>query len=268
MIEVPQGILPGTEEYDQFLAGLVQDKPTEEVSPAQEEPPASAEGTEPPEKLLAAKYKSVEDLEKAYLELQKMYSKKNEEITKTTPPKIEEKAADPPSEPTINDFDFNKLAEEYLTQGKLSEENYKKLEEKGIPRQVVEGYAQGIKLQQEAYNQQVYQAAGGAEKFQELASWASDNLEQAEKDTLNSLLASGNVVQAKLAVEMIQTKYSKHVPQTPQMITPKNTLPAESYDRFNSKAEFLAALKDPRYSTDPHYRDQVIAKLGRSQSVI
>lgn len=264
-IELPEGVVPGTEEYDQFLAGLAQPKPSE--TPA-EEPAPEAPKEEVPEKLLADKYRSVEDLEKAYLELQKAYSKKTESKP-GTPPQIEDKPATEEVKSTPSeDFDFNKLAEEYLTQGKLSEESYKKLEEKGIPKQVVDGYAEGIRMKQEAYSQQIYQAAGGTEQFQQLAEWAAENLEQTEKDTLNGLLASGNLSQAKLAVEMLQTKYAKAAPAAPQMVTPKSTLPAETYDRYNSKAEFLLALRDPRYGTDEHYRNQVLAKLGRSQGVI
>ena len=35
-------------------------------------------------------------------------------------------------------------------------------------------------------------------------------------------------------------------------------------DTFRSQAELVAAIGDPRYDTDPAYRDDVIAKLDRS----
>jgi hypothetical protein len=40
--------------------------------------------------------------------------------------------------------------------------------------------------------------------------------------------------------------------------------PARSTDVFRSQAELVRAMSDPRYDSDPAYRQDVIAKLEQS----
>ena len=39
---------------------------------------------------------------------------------------------------------------------------------------------------------------------------------------------------------------------------------AQTADVFRSQAQLVAAMSDPRYDNDPAYRQEVIAKLDRS----
>ena len=47
------------------------------------------------------------------------------------------------------------------------------------------------------------------------------------------------------------------------MVTGK-TAPPESGDEFRSQAQLVEAMSDPRYDSDPAYRQDVIEKLERS----
>ena len=49
------------------------------------------------------------------------------------------------------------------------------------------------------------------------------------------------------------------------MLTGKG--PVQQKDAFRSQAELVSAMSDPRYDEDPAYRQDIIAKLERSNNL-
>jgi len=72
---------------------------------------------------------------------------------------------------------------------------------------------------------------------------------------------SGNVSAIKLALAGLKSRYTDANGYEGTMIQGKAAAPA---DTFNSQAELVRAMSDPKYDRDPAYREKVMEKLSRS----
>jgi hypothetical protein len=72
---------------------------------------------------------------------------------------------------------------------------------------------------------------------------------------------SGNVAAINLALQALYYRYTDAMGYEGDMIQGK---PAQSMDVFRSQAEVVRAMNDPRYESDPAYRQDVFNKLDRS----
>lgn len=136
-------------------------------------PQAEPEPQEEETPLLAGKYKSAEELEKAYVELQK-------KLGSPEPEQAEKAAVE-----AVGEADFLKMQEEYAEKGSLSEETFKSLEGRGIPRKMVEAYIEGQQALADRQTQAVYAEIGGEQEYQTLIQWASKNLDSDEITVFN-----------------------------------------------------------------------------------
>ena len=214
-------------------------------------PPAEVPAEEQPEEapLLAGKYKSVEDLEKAYGELQK-------KLGSPEPEQAEKAAVE-----AVGEADFLKMQEEYAEKGSLSEDTFKSLEGRGIPRKMVEAYIEGQQALADRQTQAVYAEIGGEQEYQTLIQWASKNLDSDEITVFNGEVQSGDLRRAKVAVKGLAARRIVE-DKTVRRVEGKSS--ASTGDVFGSMAEVVRAMRDGRYSVDPAYRRDVEAKLARS----
>jgi hypothetical protein len=90
----------------------------------------------------------------------------------------------------------------------------------------------------------------------------NDNLDQQQVSAFDSLIESGNVQAIKLAVAGLKAGYENANGYEGRMLSGK--APNNSKDVFRSQAEVVAAMSDSRYDNDPAYRQDLIAKLDRS----
>ena len=67
-----------------------------------------------------------------------------------------------------------------------------------------------------------------------------------------------------MAVAGLYSMYESQNGSDGQMITGK--APNTTGEYFRSQAEVVEAMSDPRYDRDPAYRDNIIAKLERSDN--
>ena len=219
------------------------------------------------EQKLAGKYKNAQELEKAYLELQ---SKLGSQEQSSEP----EQASEEPAEETTDEaVDFLwKVNDEYAKNGgQLSEETMEEFS-KMSSKELVEAYfryqntleqpttTQGVELSDAEINQ-VQNFVGGAEKYQELVSWASENFSEEEITAFDSVVETGNIPAIKLAIQALQYRYNDNMGYEGNMIQGK---PAQSREVFRSQAELVRAMSDPRYDQDPAYRMEIMEKLERS----
>ena len=205
------------------------------------------------EQRLAGKYKNTEELEAAYLELQKKLGSQEENVQEES----EE----------VSETDW--LGEAYRSiqeSGELSEE---------LSKQISEMNGMDVfKAMQNATNQQqtrdlteqevgsVYQAVGGEEAYSNMISWAQENLSDAEVGAFDSIIESGDMNQINLAIQGLNSRYTDAVGQDGDLIQGK---PAAAESTFRSQAELIQAMNDPRYDSDPAYRQDIIDKLDRSE---
>ena len=213
------------------------------------------------EQLLAGKYKSVEELEKGYLEAQKMLGSQTAEEPQ------QEEAEEPATEQSETLTFLNSASAEYAEKGELSAETMSKLTEMSS-EELVGAYIASQANSQPAQDltdgqvKTIQQSVGGEEQYQALVNWAGQNLDTESIEAFDTLVETGNAKAIELAVAGIYQMYEAQNGSDGQMITGK--APSTSGESFRSQAEVVAAMSDPRYDRDPAYRQEIVNKLERS----
>jgi hypothetical protein len=220
----------------------------------------------------AGKFKSAEDLEKAYLELQKKLGQKDEgtEDDSTTdddsvPDEEEEKS------PVAKRVDFLKEAsdEYYSNNNELKPETIQKLKE--LPsEELIEAYLELQKNNPVAKAQPlsddaaktIVDSVGGQNAYNDTLAWAADNLKPEEVAAYDNVVNSGNKDAIFFAVQALNQRYKDSVGFEGQQISGR--APKSTVKGFRSNAELANAISDPRYRNDPAYRYDIEQKLAAS----
>lgn len=225
-------------------------------------------------KKLAGKYESAEELEKAYIELQKKLGDKEEQ---TEEPKAEQEETEEQEETKDKDEVDPTIAliteanNEYFENGnKLSEETLEKFKSMSS-QDLVNAYLEMQKNNPQPNTQeadvtqsqinQIQNSVGGENQYQKLMQWAGQNLPEKEVNAFDGLINTGNVDAIQLGVQALKAKFEEANGYEGRMLTGKA---AQTADVFRSQAQLVAAMSDPRYDSDPAYRQDVVAKLERS----
>ena len=219
------------------------------------------------ETLLAGKYKNAEELEKAYVELQKKLGDDKE----TEQASAEDKAEDKPQFSEGASL-INSASEEYYANGnKLSDETMAKFSSMST-QDLIKAYievqatqpqqaAPPAEITQDQINQ-IKNSAGGEKAYANIVNWAKSNLPKSSIDAFDEVVNTGSVQAIQLAVAGLKTEYNNANGVEGRMVTGK-TAPDRG-DVFRSQAELVRAMNDSRYDSDPAYRQDVIEKLDRS----
>ncbi len=215
------------------------------------------------QQLLAGKYKSAEELERGYLELQKRLSGKEE-------PEVE--AEEEPQEEAPTDEEdggnlYETIMESYRT-GEWDPEVVNTVENMN-PVDVANMFLQNQQTQQQSTPQatasdieQIQQAVGGSDEYQNMIQWAGQNLSEQEVAMYDAVMDRGDPLAMFFAAQALNARYQDAVGYDGEMLT--GTAPRNTNDSFRSQAELVAAMSDPRYDKDPAYRADVADKLERS----
>ena len=221
--------------------------------------------------LLAGKYKNAEDLEQAYIELQKKLGDNDEtqEETEATKEEVLE-------EKTVEDNPASTLITEaskefYDNDNKLSPETIEKFSQLDS-KELISAYLESIKNSPQQTEQaetelaqkdidSIHKTVGGESEYRKLTEWSSKNLTESQITSFDNVIASGDTSLIELAVAGIKAKYDNSNGYEGRMLTGKTT---SATDVFRSQAQLVQAMSDPRYDNDPAYRQDVIAKLERS----
>jgi hypothetical protein len=227
------------------------------------------------EGLLAGKYRNAEELESAYLSLQKKLGQGNEEedYEESDEGYAEEEESD---EEVSDDAPavslINEASEEYYANdGELSEETIERFSEMSsqdlvnayleIQKNNPQAQQQGVEMSDAQVNS-VMNSAGGEASYNRVVEWAASNLPNAQIDAFDSVVDSGNPAAIGIAFQGLQSAYNESNGYEGRMLQGK--APSSSGDIYRSQAELVAAMGDPRYDSDPAYRQDVISKLEQS----
>ena len=169
------------------------------------------------EQLLAGKYKSAEELEKAYVELQKKLGD-NAEQEETETASAE---AQPEDKPTLSDgatLITSATDEFYDNNGQISEETLNKFSSMSS-KDLVKAYmevqqlpeyqpkeASAIDLSESDINQ-VQNAVGGEQAYGNMLNWARTNLSQDEISAFDSIVNTGSVGAIRIAAAGLKAQY-------------------------------------------------------------
>jgi len=226
---------------------------TEEQAPTEERPP-----------WLPEKFSSPEEMAKSYSELEKKMgagADKNEE--EQPQQQTEENNEDNTQENSnYNEAVVEASQEFFQNDGQLSEETYKKLEEVGLPRDLVDSYAAGQQALMQGEEAEIKGVAGG--EYDQMAEWANEHLPPEEIDAFDEAVTGGTVSQAKLAVQGLYARYQNANGATqPKLV--QGAVSGTSTMPFKSMQELARAQSDPRYrSGDKAYHEEIDRRLAVS----
>jgi hypothetical protein len=221
------------------------------------------------EQLLAGKYKNAEELESAYLSLQKKlgHEESDEGYAEEEEGSDEEVFDEAPAVSLINEASD----EYYANDGQLSEETISRFSEMSS-QDLVNAYleiqannpqaqTQAVEMSEAQVNS-VQNAAGGEANYNRVVEWAASNLPDAQIDAFDSVVDSGNPAAIGIAFQGLQSRYDESNGYEGRMLQGKPA--SNKNDIFRSQAELVAAMGDPRYENDPAYRADLIEKLNQS----
>ena len=239
------------------------------------------------ERLLAGKYKDAEELESAYIELQrKLGSSDGENLDDDD---SQEETEDDITEEEENPFENDETAQaifqaanEWEDDGELTPETMEALTQMDS-KDLVEAYYRIQEYAPEAEAagylnaeptestestgltdsniNDIQNAVGGEQAYNQMIEWAGENFTPQEIQAYDNALEAGNMDSINLALQALYYRYTDSVGVEGDMIQGKA---AAAVDGFRSQAEVVRAMGDPRYEDDPAYRQDVYNKLERS----
>ena len=80
-------------------------------------------------------------------------------------------------------------------------------------------------------------------------------------NTFNQIVENGTVEEAMMAVSGLKARYDNTVGVPPNLLQGQAAAPSSA---FQSTAEIISAINDPRYQVDTAYRKSVEEKIARS----
>lgn len=282
-------VAPGQEGvFDQFFEELQEQNAA--IAEAEQ-----GEGDE--QQLLAGKFKSTEELEKAYLEAQKLISQRGQQ-----PPAEEQSPAPKPEDYTpelgkqlygdtvataIEAAAINPLemAQKVYAGEDVSSYVDALVEKGGLPRSVVETYLQGVSPAKgnvpatpdgstsgltDADVVELKTMVGGEQQFQQLSQWAAANLEPQELADYNAAVDSGNKAAARFALKQLQVRAAAgwaSGSQEPKLIGGGTAVKTDVFETDQQAVDARSKRgKDGKflYESDPKYRQWYDKTLARS----
>ena len=240
------------------------------------------------EKMLAGKYKSAEELESAYLELQKKLG--DAPATEEAEPETEyqfytddggvnydtanevygEQLGNLFKSNEIDPFEMAKHFEE--NNGTLTDDMYSKLEGTGLSREIIDNYLEGVRgnlgmspedtspVLSESEIKDLKNIAGGERGYDQLMDWAGNNLTEQDAKNYDDVLATGNKAAISFAVKALMAQYEDVNGRDSNVITGKQS----STENYRSMAEVVRDMNKPEYQTDEAFRDDVLRRLSAS----
>jgi phosphopantetheinyl transferase (holo-ACP synthase) len=279
--ELQDLLAPGQEDMiDGFLEELEQEQAELNTSEPQQD-----------QQLLAGKFKSTEELEKAYLEAQRLIGQRGQKL-----PEPQEEAAPLTPEQYTPELGKQLYGDTVATAIEAAQINPLEMAEKvysgqdvssyvdalvdkgGLPRQVVETYLQGIapaKAPSESSAASLTETdvselkamVGGEQQFQQLSQWAMDNLEPQELADYNAAVDSGNKAAARFALKQLQVRAAAAGTSEPKLIGGGSAIKADVFES-DQQAVDARSKRDKNgkflYETDPKYRQWYDKTLSRS----
>ena len=228
------------------------------------------------EQLLAGKYKSAEELESAYLSLQKKLGQTEEEEVdyESSDEGYEEEEG---SDEEVSEYApavnlITEASEEYYANdGQLSEEtieSFSQMSSQDLVNAYLEIQAnnpqaptQGVELSEAQVNS-VQNACGGEANYNAVVDWAASNLTDEAINAFDSVVDSGNPMAISIAFKGLQNEYNEANGYEGRML--QGRAASSAGETFRSQAELVSAMGDPRYDTDEAYRDDILRKLDAS----
>lgn len=205
---------------------------------------------------LDEKFESPEEMAKAYKALQQKMSKPKAEKKESA--KTEEASAPEATTSAIED-----ARSEFADSGELSDKAFDALEKAGLPRSFVEQYIAGQQAMSVQQAATIQESIGGAGNYEAMAEWAGENLADGDLDAFNDIVEGPSVEQARVAVKGLYAQFQAAGGKGPALVQGSTSGDA-GVKPFGSTAQVTEAMRDPRYASDPAYRENVEKRMSVS----
>lgn len=189
------------------------------------------------------------------------------EVLKIPEKKVEETSKVEPQAATEDDW--KQWTVEFATKNDLSPETLDTIKKKtNLPESIINEYMIGQKAKLEIAYSKAAELIGGKDQLAKMFDWASKNLSQAEQTSINQNLASASW---DIALYGLQAKYAKAT-GTSKAAEPKQTAKGQvpiastqqSITAYQTKREFSAERNNPKFNTDPKFRNYVEQRMMRT----
>jgi len=208
---------------------------------------------------------NVYDLAKSYKELRTAFSQRSPQKPAEGTTTGTQIPADDPVKTTTEAAGLNweQIQQKVTATGTLEDADFVAFEKIGVPRHVVEGQIQLAKQLAEANDQLAVAHVGGRENMDALLRWAATNLSQEQKVEYNKKLSSPRWREALDDLRDIRAARSKTAgePNLQGSGRPGGAQPVG----YESKEEMMRDMQDPRYWSDPQFRQAVADKVAASR---
>jgi hypothetical protein len=245
-----------------------------------DDPVNTIEGDSGEDKKILGKFNSQEDLEKAYLELQKKLSKGEKDESNTDSGRDTETKAEESSNKInealeeIGDEDLRSVAEKALDKfnstGEVGEEVFELFKSAGIPEEMVKEYIELKSNKGQAELNSFYDSVGGEEEYSKILEWAGDNLSQEKIDAFNNVIENGSKEDITKAMKNLKAQYTLNTIEAeetkverPKLIKADGVTSA--IDGYKDQREVVRDMNSPEYETNPAFRKKVYEKLRKSK---
>lgn len=211
---------------------------------------------------LPEKFKSAEDMAKAYGELEGKLGGAKPPVATPVAPAIDADGL-PVVPSTVSAIDMASFEKEFVDTGAVSEASYKSLQDKGLDKATVDQYVQGRMALAAQYEGTAFDVAGNKTEYAKLAGWAANNLQPEAQDVYNKAVRSGDVNTMKFAVEGLKARYDAVMgrPAISPVVPNTTTSTSTGYQTYT---QMVTDMKDSRYKTDPDYRRSVEQKAANA----
>lgn len=148
--------------------------------------------------------------------------------------------------------------------GKLSDDTYAAYEKIGVSRAQVDTYVAGLNAMVQLAQLKAYNEVGGKEQYAAMIEWARTALSEAEIRAYDAAVNSFDEATMLNAVRGLAARFRTESGTEGSLVNTARGRSAGAGDLFESKAQLVEAMRDPRYAKDSGYRAEVQDKLRRS----
>jgi hypothetical protein len=252
--EDPIPPVEGTKEHETSMIQLAEDA-------------SSVEREDQQPSWLPDKFKSPEDMAQAYRDLEKKLSLGTESVANndevTSPPQTPQPTLEEAKQQLADQgLNYDKYAREFNDTSGLSPESYKELQDKGLTTEVVDSWIQGQQALADKMIEAVHTSVGGQNEYNNLLEWAKTSLSKLDQESFNRAVESDNPNDGLFAVKSLNAQYQMENGSSPNLI--QGTTGSSGSGSFSSLAQMSEAMRDPKYLSDPAFREDVSRKLESS----
>tara|TARA_Y100001963_G_scaffold137878_1_gene202044 strand:- start:242 stop:1000 length:759 start_codon:yes stop_codon:yes gene_type:complete len=212
--------------------------------------------------MLAGKFKTAEDLEQGYIELQKKLGEPKEEKAEPEKPEAKEEKAEE-IDTAFLDTLWNESQKEFTqdTIDKLQGMKPEDVAQMYLEYRANEKPTETTGLSEQDVTQ-LKSVVGGEQEYNQMMGWAKETLSEQEVNMYDAVMDKGDPLAAFFAVQALTYRFNDSRGVDGEMLQGKAA--KSEGDTYKSQAQVVKDMSDPQYDKDPAYRQAIYDKLERS----